>query len=93
MARKGDGNHMKPEEFCNAVREYVSSMQEFGSCEDAATEEACTGAQLTKKEFEIAKRALLAILNDSGNSATIRLRAAENLAALASAYEQQQWFL
>lgn len=84
---------LTPEEFCSAVKEYVSSLQEFGSCEDTLTEEACTGARLTDTEFATAKTALLEILEDSSNSASLRLKAAEHLAALAAAYEQLRWMI
>lgn len=92
MDQKKFENSLEPEEFCNAVKTIVSIL-EGGTCEDSVTEEVLIGAQLTNKEFAAAKIALLEILEDSSNSPTLRLKAAEHLAALVAAYEQSRWMI
>lgn len=46
---------------------------------------------MTEKEFNIAKEALLAIIQDSNATPKIKLRATEDLLALIAHYEAQRW--
>lgn len=87
-----DDERMAAKRFLADLTDYKKKMA-GGSEEVTEAEESTIGARLTEKEFATAKRALLIILGDVDNSPSLRLKAAEYLAALGSAYEQQRWFL
>ena len=85
-----DDERMAAERFLADLTAYKKKMA-GGSEEVTEAEESTFGARLTEKEFATAKRALLEILGDADNSPSLRLKAAEHLAALSAAYEQSQW--
>jgi len=85
-----DAERMAAERFLADLAAYKKRMA--GGCEEVTEEEESTiGARLTEKEFSAAKKSLLEILGDADNSPSLRLKAAEHLAALSAAYEQSQW--
>lgn len=85
-----EDERMAAERFLSDLANYQK--KRAGGCEEITeAEESTIGARLTEKEFAVAKKSLLEILGDADNSPSLRLKAAEHLAALSAAYEQSQW--
>ena len=85
-----DDERMAAERFLADLAAYKKKTT--GDCEEVTeAEESTIGARLTETEFAAAKKSLLEILGDADSSPSLRLKAAEHLAALSAAYEQSQW--
>lgn len=85
-----DDERMAAERFLADLAAYKKKTTGDGE-EITESEESTIGARLTEKEFATVKRALLEILEDSNITPSLRMKAAEHLAALSAAYEQSQW--